>query len=661
MKVQHLGSADCFHKYKFTGPSARGDKGRSLQMRDNNDLDAAYRRPKKKVKQKKRAVRSPLRIALFVGAGLAGLLVIGLLIWGVVSLFSGGGGRSGAVVAQARAADKNPEAGVLPLEQVPAASGWKVRQDGLRLASGLTSAVVLPEGKLESVLFSAPAQAQAAVILSSKPSRRDPTKRGAYVAAYPLEWVQVDLKTGRVSSTSLGESEVGQNDHKPVTNAALSPSGERLAIIVPSDGTLLHAFQVWDKAGKKLMHVKASEFSEMPKTSRVDHIAGFGWFGFVSESRLLIYGAGKLVALDVPSGKVAYAVGDGLKPPFALSPGRQWVGATTAADRFQCFATADGSPAGEIATPNIPYAAGFSPDGSTLALSFGNFAFWDVSTGKPTGVWPPAQPAGGFRIERPAIDWFGGDYLMFGNRLFDRQRNVTLSEYNPGQLWVAWSGSPDGRLWSAGNFKELLGAGVRDKLVTPGPIVDAGLKDKNLLAAYTVPHSDAKARLEKHLSGITFRAGDPARIEVTGGGSTSAKQLLADTAAEELAKRGKAVEPSAKVGVRIQLSEAKRTQRLKSHAVEYIGHPPPGALRDVYEMEARVYLINVENGSMSQTPRSLTKVAYVEDPNWETALCKGLGKAIGMTQIPLSGSYTATGEETGLPAQARLGIDGVLP
>src|SRR5205085_1405993 len=108
-----------------------------------------------------------------------------------------------------------------------------------------------------------------------------------------------------------------------------------------------------------------------------------------------------------------------------------------------------------------------------------------------------------------------------------------------------------------------------------------------------------------------------------------AKQALADAAAEELAKRGKAVDPSAKVGVRIELSRAKREKIQKSITVEFIGPPPPGELRDVYRIEASIYLINRENDSKCPAT-GVSLVIGVNEANWETVLCKGIGKRIGM-------------------------------
>jgi hypothetical protein len=92
-----------------------------------------------------------------------------------------------------------------------------------------------------------------------------------------------------------------------------------------------------------------------------------------------------------------------------------------------------------------------------------------------------------------------------------------------------------------------------------------------------------------------------------------------------------------------------------------IGYPPPGELRDVYEIEAQVRLINRDNGGESKAPTALTKVAYFEDPDWEKALCKAIGKLVGMHNIPLAGYHTATGEEVNLTKHSRVGIDGVLP
>jgi hypothetical protein len=632
-------------------------------MRDKDDFDSSRPRPRKKVR--KRAARSATRwIALLVGCALAGLLAVGLLTWGVVRVFTGGG-PFGPVVAQARPADTKLVTPIPPPPQVPSASpGWQVTPDGLPLASGLTSAVPLPDGDVNQVVFSDPARAQAAVVFAKGPLPPGPKVVVNNNPTYPLEWAQVDLRGGRVvAQIPVGNSQPGGGPVKgfQVSKAALSPAGERLAVVVPAGRTTL--LQVWDKTGLKLMELNSKEFPGQPKDLPPHLMPGREWLEFLSESRLLVLASGALIAVDVPSGTVAYTLSE-VKAPVALSPGRKWVCAAAATDGLKFFNTADGTPAGEIPKYGKPTTAAFSPDGAALAGSFGShFAIWDVATGKPTGSWPVPAHVARFRVDRPSpsITWFGGDYLLSGNLLLDRGRGTLLCEYNPGGLSVAWSSSPDGRLWATGNFKDFLAAGVRDRKVTPGPIADAGLKGTNLMAACSVTPAAVKDRLQAALSGITFRPDDPVRIEVTGSGSTQAKQLLADAAAEELAKRGKAVDPSAKVGVRIELSRAKREQITKSMTVQFIGQPPPGELRDVYRIEASVYLINLENGSKSKAPSVVSLYIGVTESDWETTLCKGIGSRIGMGNIPLAGSYTAEGAENALPVEAGLGIDGVLP
>jgi hypothetical protein len=136
---------------------------------------------------------------------------------------------------------------------------------------------------------------------------------------------------------------------------------------------------------------------------------------------------------------------------------------------------------------------------------------------------------------------------------------------------------------------------------------------------------------------------------------------LADNASEELAKRGKAVDPSAKVGVRIELSGAKRTQRKKSSGVQFVGNIPPGELQDVYEVEGRVYLFSVENRSASKVPAvTVMKVSALTDPNWEPAIGKAIGKEVGMLYIPQEGCYDAEGKDAVMSQAVPLGIDGVL-
>jgi hypothetical protein len=627
-------------------------------MSERDEFDTSRAKSKKKTKKRKPPARSENRgILLLVGTGIGGLLVLLLVIWGLVSLFSGGGSSS-AIVAQARPAEKKPDSktAIIPPEQIPsAAPNWKVTVDDTLLASGLTSAIVLPDGKVESVLFANPSAAQAAVIIAQPALKADP-KTVVNIPIFPIEWVQVDLKAGRV----LNQISLGNSRGAPMINSALSPSGDRLAIVVPTaDGSL----QIWDKSGKKIAEWKEVGFPGLTTEPRTGWVPGQEWLAFLDDQRVVVSCKGKLLVVDPSANKLAYSIGEGLKPPFVLSPNRKWFGAIQEKGRFQCFNTKDGTLAGEINLPSHPSAIGFSPDGTSLAMTFGSqLAIWDLATGKPKATWE--TPVGvRYRIDRPEINWFGTNHLMVGNRVFDPENNITLCEFDDRPVRVAWTNSPDGRLWSAGNFKALLGGGDRDKKVIPGPIVDAGLKDKNLLGAYSMPHQDAKNRWQAATSGIILRPEEPLRIEVVGGCSKEAKQLLADTAAEEMTKNGKAVDPSAKIGFRVELSKPKKVEKVRTSnsGVQYIGPVPKSEIKEVYEIDARIFFINTEKEIVTtRGPAGWTMHTAITEPDYEKIICKGIGKQIGMHTRPEAGYFNSKGEDVGLPIMANIGIDGVV-
>jgi hypothetical protein len=582
-----------------------------------------------------------------------GLLVAGLAIWVVVSRFGGG-----TVVAKARPAETKAPTDDFSLDQVPsAAAGWKVTPDGLPLASGLTSAVPLPDGNVIGVLFADPARATAAVLTTNPRPRADPRRPVDFRPADPGEWVQVDLKGGQVvGRTPIDGVRTVTNSLVPnPVNAALSPSGERLAVAFPRIGVLL---EVWDRAGKKILELKETEPRRFPAYPPIFPGPAGEWAGFLNEDRVLVLASDKLVAAEVPSGAVAYTVA-GVKAPVALSPGHQWVCVAGVADGLKFFRAADGTATGEIPKFAGPRAAAFSPDGTALAVSSEAVVVWDVATGKPTGgVTIPRTTV--YEGSADILGWYGRHLLVRGF-LFDLEQKLALCEYDCRGKSVARAGSPDGRLWAAGPYQgELTPVPGTKKKITPGPIADAGARGTKLLAAFTIPHADARWVAEADQKGIAFRADEPVRIEVAGSGSTKAKQLLADTAAEELAKRGKAVDPSAAVGVRIELPPAKRESRPRSTTVEFIGSPPPGELMEVYRIEARVYGINRKNGSVSKTPSVVSSAVAVTEPDWETAICRGIGKALGMRVIPLAGRYDSDGKDVVLSQPAHPGIDGVL-
>jgi hypothetical protein len=334
--------------------------------------------------------------------------------------------------------------------------------------------------------------------------------------------------------------------------------------------------------------------------------------------------------------------------------------AAAADDGLKFFRAADGSAAGEVPKFGTPRAAAFSPDGTALAVTYEAVVVWDVATGRPAwGMTIPRTTV--YEGFADSVGWYGRNVLARGF-LFDAGQKLALCEYDCRRRIVARAGSPDGRLWAAGPYQEeLKPVPGSSKKVTPGPIADAGASGTKLLTAFTIPHADAREVTEAAEKGIAFRADEPIRIEVTGKGKTEMKQLLAEAAAEAVAQRGKAVDPAAKVGVRIELSAIKKVKIAP-------GTPPPGIIvpikgkdvRDGYEIEARTYLFNSENGSVSKTAHVQTAHVPADEPDWEGKLFKWVGKRVGTENVPLAGYYRSDGTNAGLSQPAQLGIDGVL-
>jgi hypothetical protein len=617
-------------------------------MRESDDLNSPRPRPRKK--SKKRSLDAGRRLVLRIGGAVGALLLIILVIW-IVSR-GGGLGSSGAVVAEARPAEPDPNSPTLPPETVPAvAPGWKVTPDGAPLASGLAAAIPLPEGHIGSLLFADPARARAAVVLA-KPAVKP--KQGGPKDAVPQEWLRIDLKAGRVvERIALGDSHPfsGQSS---LHNAALSPSGDRLAVILPDGGGTL---QVWGADGKKIQELSGAHYA-------------FGeWLAFVGEDRLLFANQGKLSAIEVSSGQPAYTIAGKVRGPIALSPSRKWVCATSPADDITVYATADGSVAGRW--PKVTFggfgvkALAFHPDGATLSAMFNGALFsWDVASGKPVRA-VRRQIGGTFGHEANHILCLGPRYMLFGDYLFDAQLNLGLWRYRaPERLHVVRGATPDGRLWIVGSYKQVFAlAKTQPGKLNPGPIADDGAKGVTLLAAFTVPHPEVAERLDKARAGIVFPPGGPIRIEVTGEGTAEQKRLVARGAAEAAAKRGIAVDPAATVGVRIELT-AMRTARIVYRSP---GSPPVGSVPDNPKegrignvLESKVRYFNSKTNGLSKSDTLTEHRAFPDDADWETKLFTGIGKRVGESQIPPTGYYDAEGQDVGLLGLSIYGIDGVL-
>jgi hypothetical protein len=341
--------------------------------------------------------------------------------------------------------------------------------------------------------------------------------------------------------------------------------------------------------------------------------------------------------------------------------------ATSPADDITVFATADGSVAGRW--PKATYggagvkALAFHPDGATLSAMFnGALISWDVASGKPVRA-VTRQIGGTLGHGAQHILCLGPRYMLFGDYLFDSELNIGLWRYTaPHPLIVARGASPDGRLWLVGSYRQVFEQAKKfPGKLTAGPIADAGGKGATLLVAFTVPHPEVAARLEKGKAGIAFRPGGPVRIEVTGEGTAEQKRVVARTAAEAAARRGVAVDPAATVGVRIELT-AMRTARIvyRGPGTPAFVQPNPAHARTGHILESKVRLFCSGTKGLSRADLVSEHRAFPDDPDWESKLFTRIGKQVGDSQIPLAGFYDAQGEDVGLLGLSLYGIDGVL-
>jgi hypothetical protein len=618
-------------------------------MKQFDDRDAPRRKKKKK---KKPADSGSWRLPLLIGGIVAGVVVVVLVVWGIASLFTPGG-VYGAAVADARPAGQanprvNPSPDSFPAVQVPITSdGWKLTPDGVPMSSGLTNAVVLPDGVPVAVAFADPARAKAAVVMATfavQPKEGVPTavlekaltlkhfpNGDAWFAGAPdskvhatLNWLQIDLKTGAVAAQApLGKYEfVADKSGRFATIfaiRALSPSGDRLAAVVPNKGK--DALLVWDAAGKVLREWDDAK------------LFNGWWLGFATDDLLLARGALDLAGLDVASGKVALTPAVKVQPPFALSPGRKWLAALTPAGTLAVLNTADGTVAGEKIKPlenGTPAALAFTPAGDAVTVT----------------------------ATRKAL-WLGHKLVLVEDTLFDLDLQMALWKFlpQPGAL-VALS-SPDGRLWSVASFKEL--DPNRDpRRFKAHPVADAAKAGKYLLTAYTVPDADVRKRLDRGRKGIRFRRGDPVRVEVVGSGSAELRKQAAEGAAAALAKQGLAVDPEAKAGVRLDLSAPKSV-----NVVSRIPNAPPGmdvnrqSGRSGYQITCKVLFFNRETGVVTPPFTTHDLHGFADAEGRMDVLYSYVGSQAAPPGGVIAGLWDREGQIQML-GTTTLGIDGVL-
>jgi hypothetical protein len=572
-------------------------------------------------------------VVLLGGAAAVTAIVAWFVMRGVST-----GAAFGAVAAYARPAGGpkgpiNPSPHSFPAVNIPiTGEGWNVTPDAVPATKDLVSAVVLPDGKPRALRFAEPARARAAVVLADpviKPKENAPI--GVSAATVSPEWLQIDLQSGAIAAriplgTHVFVSDANSRLPAMFDNAALSPSGDRLAAFVPKGKEL--ALVVWDSVGKLLQ-----EWTD-------PQLAGY-FLAFVTDDRLLARGATNLVGLEVSSGRRVFTAVEAPSPPFALSAGHRWLGAVGPQGDLIVIDTATGVTAGRQAKPlasGKPIASlAFTPDGKAITAS----------------------------EHATKLQWLTPRHVVVQDTLFDRNRNLALWKYEVPK-WgmtqtaaVVAPSTPDGRLWYVSAFNDPFARPVDEKQFTPGSLANAVKGGKLLLAAFAVPHAALRERISRAEQGIAIRRSEPLRVEVVGSASGDMKKEVAEATAEALAKRGWAIDPAAPAGVRIKLTGPKSVT-----VVTKDPFAPPGfqinknSARSGYEIG---YAVCVFGQGVSETPPLTTHSlsGFADEQGRLDAFFRHVGARAGDFGIPLEGFWDRDGPIEIL-GTSRLGIDGVL-
>jgi hypothetical protein len=459
-------------------------------------------------------------------------------------------GQHSGLIDLTREAESGEGSPVPPAPLLDAAEGWKVTVDGATAPAGLKSAFALNRNpthmnsEISGVIFSSPTAAKAAVFHREQ--------------ARGLEWTQYDLTKDEPGTRVTLFPE---NDHlgSPLV-AALSPSGERLALRSPFKGDESPGVvYVCGTDGQPLVRVELT----LPS----DQIT---WVGMPDESRLLVLAGDRVRGFDVPSGMPRFEIVGVLQPP-TLSPGNQWLAALfTTGVRW--YSTQGGLEAGHLPLPEKwfeptpgrnprPEYAGkrigrvaISPSGKTAVLLVANphaelyVASWDLATGKALGAfllpWAHAQAD-----LAPECIWVGQrQILLAGGQLVDLDARTWVAEYNLG-LFVR--GSPDGRAWRVLPLSlQQLEAVVPKLSPVQAEIVE---QTHCILAATTVFTPDIANQLAQAKQGLLWRPGMEVRLEIAGGMPPEERDAMVKLLGDIVAKMGMRINPKAKYGLRTNL------------------------------------------------------------------------------------------------------------
>jgi WD40 repeat protein len=357
-------------------------------------------------------------------------------------------------------------------------------------------------------------------------------------ARHELRWQRVDLRTGKALGTHLLWPWVvkphplpgaGAGPPRAPPVAALTADGKRLAVRDPADAGRV---DVWADDGQRLLGLGPCAG------------AAVDWLGWSPGGKLLVLGAGRLSAWEVPAGKGVYEVRGGYSTPVVFGPGRKWLAAAAAGavdlldpESGRCLARCRADAAGAAYT-----ALALSPDGKSLAAARrggppapeGKTEWtadvWDLATGKPTAI-----PFGAGRLE--LLHWSTPRHLLAASG--------TVEVIDLALGGVAWtvspargpgggpaagpprlSATPDGRLWvDVPNY--------RPSAERPGP---------RLWQTQRIPGPAAEADRLVLADGREYPLASPVRVEVDVGDRARSLEV-ARKLAGELQQRGFTIGP----------------------------------------------------------------------------------------------------------------------
>ncbi len=610
------------------------------------DVQKALTGPERK--RSSRRKRSKTSIGTWITVVLGGVILIGgfgLVLW----LVRPGGTLNNAAPTPPSGPVLEPRAGTpdswVSPSPTPSARAWKVTPDPVAPPSGLLSAFPLVAGDVKAVAFAMPAEAKAAVV---------------HATAKGLEWVRYDLRktepTGRMP-LAMPEKEIGN------VVAALSPSGDRLACAISADPP---AVVVWSAEGKELARVACSA-KEPPR-----------WIGLADETRLLVFGGGKLTGHDLPSGKVAFTIA--LKAGPVLSPGRKWLAAFTGTG-FEWFATADGSSGGTLplpegwydpkrqypgaisATANPTPALAIHPDGQLAAgLAFGLhrnllIAVWDLRSGagKEAMVLPLAHIKDQLSVD--AVWCSDRRLLLASGQLVDLDLHTWISSYTLGDTELCTGPRPDTRCW---RLAELTADEADRAAAKPALAAQAETlrRHRLLLAATTLPDSETTAALATAAQhGLLWHPGIAVRIEVVGDCPASFRDTAIGKLANGLSIKGYRIDPAAKVTVQVAGNGGNREQTdvkpINGTWAEY-------QRNTYYVLQAWLEVRPQGRGVLLHTDRvevsiKAWKSQFPELDGWTQVM-----NTLWNPSLPRLALVSADETPLALPEMSRMGIDDIL-